>query len=130
MKTRIFFLAAALALVCAGCRAEATENNLSQLHFIKYDDIIGGKTQEERAADIKKRIGQMDGVTGSAVVVEGRTAIIGLRTEAAGQEQLGRMRREADAAAKDADEYIQSTSITTNSRIVALIEEMERKRAG
>lgn len=130
MKHRFFFLVAAAALFCAGCKAEATENNLSQLHFVKYDEIIGDKTQEERAAAIKKRLGQMDGITGSAVVVEGHTAIIGLRTESAPQEQLGRLRREADAAAKDADEYIESTSITTNGRIVALIEEMERQRAG
>lgn len=119
-----------LMLFCTGCRAEATENNLSQLHFVKVDDMVGDKSQEERAAAIKKRLGQMEGIIGSAVVVEGHTAIIGLRTEATAQETLGLMRREADAAAKDADEYIENTSITTNGRIVALIEEMERKRAG
>lgn len=129
-RNGILFLLAAVGLFCAGCRAEATENNLSQMHFVKYDDMVGDKTQEERAAAIKKRLGQLDGILGSAVVVEGHTAIIGLRTEGAGQEELRKVRREADAAAKDADEYIESTSITTNGRIVALIEEMERKRAG
>ena len=126
----IFFLLAAVALFCAGCRAEATENNLSQLHFVKYDDMMGDKTQEERAAAIKKRLGQLDGILGSAVVVEGHTAIVGLRTDGTDQEKIRQIRRAADTAAKDADEYIESTSITTNGRIVALIEEMERKRAG
>lgn len=126
-KQTVILLLAVCAAFCAGCRAEVTENNLSQLHFVKYDDIVGDKTQEERAAAIKKRLGQLDGVTGSAVVVEGHTAIIGLRTDGT---DPGRMRREADTAAKDADEYIESTSITTNGRIVAMIEEMERKRAG
>ncbi len=100
------------------------------LHFVKYDDMMGDKTQEERAAAIKKRLGQLDGILGSAVVVEGHTAIIGLRTDGTDQEKIRQIRRAADTAAKDADEYIESTSITTNGRIVALIEEMERKRAG
>lgn len=132
MKIRngILFLLTAAAFLCAGCRAEATENNLSQLHFVKYDDIMGDKTQEERAAAIKKRLAQLEGILGSAVVVEGHTAIIGLRTAGAEQEELRQLRRAVDIAAKDADEYIESTSITTNGRIVALIEEMERKRAG
>lgn len=129
-RNGMFFLLAAVGLFCAGCRAEATENNLSQMHFVKYDDMVGDKTQEERAAAIKRRLGELDGILGSAVVVEGHTAIIGLRIEGEGQEELRKVRREADAAAKDADEYIESTSITTNGRIVALIEEMERKRAG
>mgnify|MGYP006922417076 CR=1 FL=1 len=46
IRCPIFFLLAAVALFCAGCRAEATENNLSQLHFVKYDDMMGDKTQE------------------------------------------------------------------------------------
>ena len=64
-QSGIFFLLAAVALFCAGCRAEATENNLSQLHFVKYDDMMGDKTQEERAAAIKKRLDQLDGILGT-----------------------------------------------------------------
>lgn len=130
MKKRIggFILLGMLFL--AGCGAEVTENNLSQLHFVKAYDEIGEKTQEERAFAIKQRLGQIEEVTGSAVVVEGHTAIIGLRlSDGLEQKQMQHVKKEADTAARAADEYLENTSITMNRRIVALIEEMERARA-
>ena len=36
-----------LAAMLSGCRAEVTENNLSQMHFIKYEDMEGEKSPEE-----------------------------------------------------------------------------------
>ncbi|MBR4015153.1 MAG: YhcN/YlaJ family sporulation lipoprotein [Anaerotignum sp.] len=130
MKKRAIFIVAAVFLA-TGCKAEVTEDNLSHLHFVKYSDIIGDKSQEERAAAIKRRLKQIEEISGSAVVVEGHTAIIGLRVKDDTEDgALSRVRREAEAAAKEADAYTHSTSITTNGRIVALIEEMERRRAG
>ena len=73
----------------------------------------------------------MEEVVGTAVVVEGHTAIIGLRLEGnLEQNEIDSVKREADALAKNADVYIDNTSITTNSFIVSLIEEMERSSAG
>lgn len=120
-----------LAMLLSGCRAEVTENNLSHLHFVKASEELGEKSPEERAAAIKRRLYQIEEVTGCAVVVEGHTAIIGLRLrENMEQNAMGRVKKEADTAAKEADEYIESASITMNSHIVTLIEDMERKRAG
>lgn len=131
MKKQAGLILFFMAVLLSGCRAEATENNLSQLHFIKYDDMVGEKTPEERAVAIKRRIYQIDEVTGCAVVVEGHTAIIGLRLEEnMEQNNMSRVKKEADSAAKEADEFIESTSITMNSYIVSLIEDMEQKRAG
>lgn len=113
----------------SGCSAKVTENNLAGIHFVKADEKLGEKTGEERAQSIKAMLRQMQGVVGNAVVVEGHTAIIGLRLEEGMEADAGRLRTEADLAAREADEYIDSTSITTNGRIVSLIEEMERKRA-
>jgi len=45
------------------------------------------------------------------------------------QNAMSRVKKEADAAAREADRYIESASITMNSHIVALIEDMERERA-
>ncbi len=119
-----------LAVLLSGCRAEVTENNLSHLHFVKAAEELGEKTPEERAAAIKRRLYQIEEVTGCAVVVEGHTAIIGLRLqEDMEQNAMSRVKKEADAAAKEADQYIESASITMNSHIVTLIEDMERKRA-
>lgn len=118
-------------LFLAGCRAEVTENNLSKVHFVKADMEQGEKTPEERAWAIKQRLRQIEEVSGNAVIVEGHTAIIGLRLrEETEQSAMARVKKEADRAAREADRHIKSTSITLNSRIVALIEEMERKRAG
>lgn len=131
MKKQAGLVLFLLAAMLPGCRAEATENNLSQLHFVKYDDMKGEKSPEERAVAIKRRIYQIDEVTGCSVVVEGHTAIIGLRLEEnMEQNHMSRVKKEADSAAKEADEYIESTSITMNTHIVSLIEDMERKRAG
>ena len=59
------------------------------------------------------------------------TAIIGLRLEEnLEQNEIDAVKKEADAAAREADVSVESTSITTNSYIVSLIEDMERKRAG
>ncbi|MDD3393978.1 MAG: YhcN/YlaJ family sporulation lipoprotein [Anaerotignum sp.] len=116
--------------ICSGCSTTAVENNLSGVHFVKADDKIGEKTAKERAQSIKAQLHQMNGITGNAVVVEGHTAIIGLRLEEGMENEASRLTKEADIAAREADEYISNTSITTNEKIVSLIEEMERKRTG
>lgn len=118
-------------LFLAGCRAEVTENNLSKVHFVKANAELGEKTPEERAWAIKQRLRQIEEISGNAVIVEGHTAIIGLRLrEETEQSAMARVKKEVDRAAREVDRYIESTSITMNSRIVSLIEEMERKRAG
>ena len=116
---------------CVGCKAEVTEESLSQVHFVKAEREIGDKTPEERAMAVKNRLGQVDGVIGTAVVVEGHTAIIGLRLkEKLEQNEISAVKKEVEQKAKGAGVFIETTSITTNSYIVSLIEEMERKRAG
>lgn len=116
-------------LVLSGCRATVTENNLSGIHMVKADEKIGEKTQAERAQSIKALLHNINGISGNAVIVEGHTAIIGLRLDEGMESDATRLRQEADNAAREADEYIDNTSITTNENIVSLIEDMERKRA-
>lgn len=131
MKKRAGLILFLTGVFLQGCGAEVTENNLSHLHFVKASAEIGDKTPEERGRAIKKRLYQMEEVTGCAVVVEGHTAIIGLRLEEnMEQNAISRVKKEADSAAKEADEYIESTSITMNTYIVSMNEEMERKRSG
>jgi len=107
--------------VLSGCRATVTENNLSGIHLVKANEKLGEKTQAERAQSIKALLHNINGITGNAVIVEGHTAIIGLRLEEGMESDATRLRKEAD-------KYINNTSITTNVNIVSLIEEMERKR--
>ena len=128
---RMWAMGFLMVLVCAGCRAEMTEEALSKVHYVKATDEVGDRTPEERALAVKNRLGQIRDVIGTAVVVEGHTAIIGLRLEKnMEQNREDSVRKEADALAKGADVDIESTSVTTNTYIVSLIEEIERKRAG
>ena len=118
-------------ICCVGCKAEMTEDSLSQVHFVKAEQEIGDKTPEERVLTIKNRLQKIDGIIGTAVVVEGHTAIIGLRLEEMlEQNEISAVKKEVEQAAKGAGVSVETTSITTNSYIVSLIEEMERKRAG
>ena len=128
MWKKLWVLALAV-LAFSGCSATATQNNLSRINFVKANSQMGDKTPEERAESIKKFLHQINGLKGNAVIVEGHTAIIGLRLEKGMEDDITRLSREAYTAARQADEYIDNTSITTNERIVSLIEEMERKRA-
>ena len=116
---------------CTGCGARLTDEDLSKVHFVKADLEINDRTPEERALIIKNRLKQISGVIGTAVVVEGHTAIIGLRLkENMEQNEISAVKREAEALAKGAEVSIENTSITTNGYIVSMIEDMERKRAG
>ena len=120
-----------LMVFCTGCKAEMTEEAQQKIHFVKAEQEIGDRTPEERALVIKTRLKEIDEIIGTAVVVEGHTAIIALRLEGGlEQNEIDSVKRKADALAKGAEVSIESTSITTNSYIVALIEDTERKRAG
>ena len=128
MKRMVFFL---LLVFCTGCSAEMTEEDISKAHFVKAEWEVADKTPEERAMVIKARLKQIDEIIGTAVVVEGHTAIIGLRLEEnMEQNEIDAVKQEADTIARSADVSVESTSVTTNSYIVSLIEDMERKRAG
>ena len=127
-KGILFFL---LLLFCGGCKAEMTEKDQQKLHFVKAEAEIGDKTPEERAMTIKNRLKQIKEIEGTAVVVEGHTAIIGLRLkEVLEQNEISSVRKEVDLAAREADVSVESTSVTANNYIVSMIEEMERRRAG
>ncbi len=131
MRGTGIFVCLLSAWILVGCSAEVTEKNLNHLHFVKASQEMGDKTPAERAFAVKRRLGQIEELSGSAVVVEGHTAIIGLRLkEFMEQNGMAAVKKEADRAAKEADEYIKSTSITMNPYIVTLIEDMEKKRAG
>ncbi len=129
MKKWMFFLF--LMFCCSGCSADMTEKSQQQAHFVKASLEIGDRTPEERVLVLKNRLKQIDGIIGTGVVVEGHTAIIGLRLEEGmGQDEISNIKRKVEAAVKGAEVAIENTSVTTNTYIVSMIEEMERSRAG
>ena len=127
-KTGVIFL---ILFLCTGCKAEMTEEPQQKLHFVKAEEEIGDRTPEERALIIKGRLRQIEGIEGTAVVVEGRTAIIGLRLKNdMEQNEVDAVKRKADVLARSAEVDIENTSVTANEYLIGLIEEMERKRGG
>ena len=127
-KTGVIFL---MLLLCVGCKAEMTEEPQQKIHFVKAEEEIGDRTPEERAMILKNRLKQIEGVVGTAVVVEGKTAIIGLRLKnAMEQNEVDAVKRKVDVLAKSAEVDVENTSVTVNDYLVGLIEELERKRAG
>ena len=127
-KTGVIFL---MLFLCVGCKAEMTEEPQQKIHFVKAEEEIGDRTPEERAMILKNRLKQIEEVAGTAVVVEGKTAIIGLRLKnAMEQNEVDAVKRKADVLTRSAEVDIEHTSVTANDYLVGLIEEMERKRSG
>ena len=127
-KTGVIFL---MLFLCVGCKAEMTEEPQQKIHFVKAEEEIGDRTPEERAMILKNRLKQIEEVAGTAVIVEGKTAIIGLRLKnGMEQNEIDAVKRKADVLTRSAEADIEHTSVTANDYLVGLIEEMERKRSG
>ena len=117
--------------LCVGCKAKMTEEPQQKIHFVKAEEEIGDRTPEERAMILKNRLKQIEEVAGTAVIVEGKTAIIGLRLKnGMEQNEIDAVKRKADVLTRSAEVDIEHTSVTANDYLVGLIEEMERKRSG
>ena len=101
-------------MILTGCRSNTLENNLSQIRIARAAELEQGKTKSERAKEIKQNILQLEEIQQAAVIIEGKTALIGLRLKEDSQ--------------KDADENIDGTAITANENITAMIEKMEKER--
>ncbi|NLK37768.1 MAG: hypothetical protein GX299_06765 [Epulopiscium sp.] len=114
-------------LLC-GCSTKGIQNNLSQIRIARAQEITSERSNAERAKIIKENILTLEELKGAAVVVEGNTALIGLRIKQEWLEDGMRIKKEAGNLAKEADEAIQSTSVTVSESITKMIEQMEHKR--
>lgn len=108
MKKCVVF---SLCFLLCGCAGQRTATSLSAVT----------QSPEERAREIQKALSEVSGITDSAVVVAGHTAIIGLRTEEKGT-ALGRLIQEAETAVRNADQNLQMVSVTANEAIVDRME--------
>lgn len=122
----IFFL---ISLSLCGCAADtrALENNLFEIRSAETEKVEG-RSSSERAQNVKENIMKIQELDGVSVVIEGRTALIGLRIKENNTKDIERIKKEASRLAKEADTNIVSTSITSNEEITSMIEEMERER--
>lgn len=105
-----------LSILLCGCTAQQTSASLAAVT----------ESPKKRAENIRQALSAVSGVTDSAVVVAGHTAIIGLRTEEKGA-ALGRLMEEAETAARGADTNLQMVSVTVNEAIVSRMEETMEK---
>lgn len=107
-----------LCFLLCGCVGQQTATSLAAVT----------ENPKERAQQIQKALMDVPGVTDSAVVVAGHTAIIGLRTEEKGT-ALGRLIQEAETAARGADKHLQMVSVTANEAIVERMEQSAEEGA-
>lgn len=103
-----------LCFLLCGCVGQQSANSLAAVT----------ESPKERAQEIQKALSEVSGITDSAVVVAGHTAIIGLRTEETGT-ALGRLIQEAERAARGADGNLRMVSVTANEAIVDRMEAAE-----
>lgn len=125
---KVFAIICFLILLC-GCsvQKEGMQNNLSATRLAE-DTIVNDKSEEERAQIIKENILKVEKLKGASVVIQGHTALIGLRIEENNAKEIERIKKEASRLAKEADTAIESTAITSNEEIASMIEEMEREQ--
>ncbi len=125
---KVIFVIFCCGMIVTGCRSNTLENNLSQIRIARAAELEQGKTKSERAKEIKQNILQLEEIQQAAVIIEGKTALIGLRLKEDSQKDVVRLKSEADILAKEADENIDGTAITANENITAMIEKMEKER--
>lgn len=118
-----------LLIFCGGCGAAPVQNHLQKALTAEDREMVGGKSQAERAEEIKSFLGRIDGITGSAVVVEGHTAIIGLRVDGVTQAQAQEIMKEAEYTAIAFGTEIENVSVTVTDTLVSLIEAEEKERS-
>lgn len=124
---KMVFCSVLMIFLCCGCSFAVVENNLLQTRTTKAAERTNGKSMAERAADVKEKIGRIDGVQGSAVVVEGHTAIIGLRTDVEKKKQA-QLTDEVQTMALQTDDALYFVSVTVDENIVSQIEKEEKTR--
>ncbi len=122
-RMAVWFLLCAVCL--SGCASMRVGADLSATR--EQQSAPPSETAQERAAKIKEALLQTDGIVSAAVVIEGGTAIIGLTLEQGGNEQA--LKREADRAAREADEAVEHTSITSRGSLVTMIQQLEEEKS-
>ncbi len=121
---KIIFSIFCFSILLAGCQSKTLENNLSQIRIAKAAELEEGKTKTERAKEIEKNILKIEEIQEAAVVIEGKTALIGLRIKKDSKKNIVDLKAEADILAREADKNIDSTAITANENITTMIENL------
>ncbi|USF28979.1 YhcN/YlaJ family sporulation lipoprotein [Clostridium sp. MD294] len=127
MKKILLILFCFTTLLC-GCQSRTLQNNISQIRIAKAAELEQQKTKAQRAQEIKNKLLQLDEIQSAAVIIEGKTALIGLRLKQHSQKDVIRLKAEADILAKQTDNSIDGTAITANENITAMIEKIEKER--
>lgn len=125
---KILLIVFCLTVLLCGCQSRTLQNNISQIRIAKAAELEQQKTKAQRAEEIKNNLLQLEEIQSAAVIIEGKTALIGLRLKQHSQKDVVRLKAEADILAKQADDSIDGTAITANENITAMIEKMEKER--
>jgi len=120
----IFFMIAIIYLFC-GCNAKSMQNNL--IYAASNDKITQStlRSNKERAELVKTMILMIKGIDNATVVITGKTALIGIKTNDTDVEEESRLKKLAEDMARKTDQDIKNVAISTDNDIYDRIKTME-----
>ena len=122
---RYIFLMIAIIYLFCGCNAKSMQNNL--IYAANNDKITQGtlKSNKERAELVKSMILMINGIDNATVVITGKTALIGIKTNDDNVEEESRLKKLAEDMARKTDQDIKNVAISTDNDIYDRIKTME-----
>lgn len=124
----VFSIFWVFAVTLSGCDGNTVQNNLFDATPITSLLQPEESTPAERVDQIKEALSGIAGIADSVVLVEGHTAIVGLRLDENMKTNEMSLIIEVKRAIKQADGDTRTTSVTTNEWIVSLIAQAQAER--
>lgn len=109
-----------------GCN-ETTElkNNLSSMGSALGVEVKAESNNDYKVTTIKNAVSNFEGVIDCSVVLSGKTALLGIKTNYKESEKISELKKNIIIKVREIDDSIINTAISTNEEIFLMIKELE-----